>query len=138
MTYALAWPLQQAVFQRLAADAGVTALLGDRLYDAPPQDAAATEMHLTLGDETATDWSTGTGGGAEHRLTLLIHAPARGFAEAKQAAAAICDALLGAELSLTRGHVVCIGFLAAETARAQTDRVRQIALRFRILVEDTV
>ncbi|MEL6218099.1 MAG: DUF3168 domain-containing protein [Pseudomonadota bacterium] len=137
MTYALAWPLQQAVFQRLGADSGVAALLGDRIYDAPPQEST-TEMHLTLGDDEATDWSTGTDQGCEHRLTLLIHAPARGFAEAKQAAAAVCDALLGAELTLTRGHVVCIGFLSAETARAQADRVRQIALRFRVLVEDTV
>ena len=40
MTYALAWPLQQAVHARLTGDPGVAALLGDRVHDAAPRPGA--------------------------------------------------------------------------------------------------
>lgn len=139
MTYAMAWPLQQAVFARLAADPALTALVGGRIHDAGPQleaGAAAEGVWLTLGDERVRDWSTATGRGAEHELRIAVTAARTGFAEAKQAAAAVCDALLGGELALARGHVVCLGFLGAETRREEADRLRRILLRFRVLVED--
>ncbi len=139
MTYALAWPLQRAVYQRLTTDLSVSALVGTRVYDAPPPDAGpATTAYLTLGDETAKDWSTQTDHGAEHLTTITVHAPAEGFAEAKRIAAAVSDALLRDGLTLERGHVVCIGFRGAETKRAEDGRLRQITLRFRVLLEDTL
>jgi len=138
MTYALAWPLQQAVFARLAADPAVSALLADRIYDAAPQVAGLSGVYATLGDEEVEDWSTATDHGAEHRIAITVHAPRAGFAEAKQAAGAIADALLDAPLAPARGHVVWIGFVDAETRRSEDDALREIALRFRVLVEDTV
>ncbi len=139
MTYALAWPLQRAVYHRLATDLAVSALVGDRIHDAPPPETApGTGPYLTLGDETAKDWSTQTDRGAEHVIAITVHAPAEGFAEAKRVAAAVSDALLRGELALDRGHLVCIGFLGAETRRAEGGRLRQIALRFRVLLEDTL
>ena len=138
MTYALAWPLQQAVFARLRADPAVTALLGDAIHDAAPQEPGLAGLHATLGDEKATDWSTATDRGAEHVIRVTVHAPAAGFAEAKRAAAAISDALLNAPLAPARGHVVCAAFLDAQTRRAEDDALREIVLRFRILIEDTL
>ena len=138
MTYALAWPLQRAVYHRLATDLAVSALVGDRIHDAPPPEAGpAAGPYLTIGDETAKDWSTQTDRGAEHAIAITVHAASEGFAEAKRITAAVSDALLRDGLSLDRGHVVCIGFLGAETKRAEDGRLRQIALRFRVLVEDT-
>ena len=137
MTYALAWPLQQAVHARLAADPGVAAMLGDRIHDAAPETRRLSQIYAVIGDEAVEDWSTATDRGAEHVIRLAVHAPRAGFATAKQAAAAISDALIGTPLTLARGHVVCIGFVDAETARSEDDALRSIVLRFRVLIEDT-
>lgn len=141
MTYALSWPLQQAVYQLLSATPGVTDLVGGRIYDAPipPGDEAEPEgLYVTLGDERVEDWSTASDRGAAHRLTVSVHAPRRGFAEAKQAAGAISDALLGGALSLSRGRAVLVSFAGARTRREEGDALRRIDLRFRVSVEDTV
>lgn len=140
MTYALSWPLQEAVYGTLTADATLTALVGDRIYDAPPHfaaDEAPGEPWMTLGDERVDDWSTKDGAGAVHVLTIAVHAPARGFAEAKKVAGAVCDALLDAAPAPARGHVVHIGFVSGRTRRSDNDLMRRIELRFRVLIEDT-
>lgn len=138
MTYALAWALQQGLYTRLLGDAGVAAHVADRIYDAaPPETGAATELYLTLGDDKAKDWSTGTAPGAEHEVRIAVTAPRAGFAEAKEAAAAVCDALLGADIPLSRGHLICLAFQGAETQRLEDDALRRILLSFRALVEDT-
>lgn len=139
MTYALAWPLQRALFQRLSDDAALSALVGPRIYDAPPpfEGGAAPEgLYVTLGDEEVADWGAADTPGATHTVTLSVHAPRRGFAEAKEAAGAICDALLGPAPALSRGRIVAQRFLGARTARAEGGALRRIDLRFRITVED--
>ncbi|MEM8790801.1 MAG: DUF3168 domain-containing protein [Pseudomonadota bacterium] len=139
MTYALAWPLQEAVFQLLSGDAGLTALVGG-IYDAAPQqvsDAAVDGLYVTIGDEVAEDWRTATDTGALHTLLISVHAPRRGFADAKQAAGLISDLLVGAEPAMSRGRIVQIRFIDARTARAENDALRRIDLRFRITLEDT-
>lgn len=141
MTYALSWPLQQAVYQLLSADAALAALVGTRIYDAtvPLSEEAEPEgLYLTIGDERVEDWSTSTDRGAAHMLTIAVHAPRRGFAEAKQAAGAVSDALLGGTLSLSRGRAVLVRFAGARTRRAENDALRRIEMRFRVTVEDTV
>ena len=141
MTYALSWPLQQAVYQLLRADAALAALVGTRIYDAPlpPSEEAEPEgLYVTLGDERVDDWSTASDRGAAHLLTIAVNAPRRGFAEAKQAAGAISDAMLGGALALSRGHAVLVHFAGALTRRAEGDALRRIELRFRVTVEDTL
>lgn len=140
MTFALSWPLQQALFGAIRNDAACAALLGDRIHDAAPPfgpDAGAEGLYLTLGDETVADWSTASDRGARHRVVLTVHAPRRGFAEAKQAAAAVGDVVLGGNLALSRGRVVNTRFAGARTRRAEADQLREVELRFEITVEDT-
>ena len=140
MTYALSWPLQQALFALFRADPACVAQFADRIYDAPPPlvDGTAPDgVYLTFGDEEVDDWSTGSDAGAVHTVAITIHAPRRGFAEAKQAAAAVSDAILGGGLAPVRGRVVNTRFVDAKTKRAEKDALRQIALRFRITLEDT-
>lgn len=139
MTYALSWPLQEGVFQLLSNDAGVAALVGGRIYDAPPSLDAETDpegIFVTIGDESARDWSTATDQGAAHLLTIAVHAPRRGFAEAKQAAGAISDAMLGGAVAISRGSVVLVRFIDARTRRAEGDAMRRIEMRFRVIAED--
>jgi hypothetical protein len=140
MTYALSWPLQQGVFVLLSNDPGVAARAGGRVHDAPPPPEAEADpdgVYITLGDETARDWSTATDHGAVHLVTISVHAPRRGFAAAKQAAGAVSDALLGGTISLSRGRVVLARFVEARTRREENGALRRIEMRFRISVEDT-
>ena len=141
MTYALSWPLQEGVFQLLSNDTGVAAHLGGRIYDAPlslDAEADPDGIYLTLGDERVEDWSTATDPGAAHLLTSAVHAPRRGFAEAKQAAGAVSDAMLGGTIAMSRGRVILVRFVDARTRRAEGDALRRIEMRFRLTVEDTI
>ena len=139
MTYALSWPLQQAVFGSLTADATLASLVAGRIYDAPPPfegDDAPDTPWITLGDERVDDWSTKDGSGAVHILTIAVHAPRRGFADAKRVAGAVSDALLATTLAPSRGHVVNVGFVSGRTRRSDNDLMRRVEMRFRVLVED--
>lgn len=141
MTYALAWPLQEALYQRIAADPACTQHFGARIYDAPLPFGVEDEpdgVYLILGDEEVSDWSTATDEGAVHVLTLAIHAPRRGFADAKRAAADVSDLLLGAEWTLSRGRVVNVRFVSARTRREDASSLRRIEMRLRFVLEDTV
>ena len=90
MTYALGWPLQQALFATLCESPVCTTHFNGQIFDAPlpfGSEAAPEGLYLIIGDEEVQDWSTATDAGAVHLISLNIHAPRRGFAEAKQAAA---------------------------------------------------
>lgn len=140
MTYAMAWPLQQAVFATLCESALCEQHFNGQIFDAPlpfGSEAAPEGLYLIIGDEEVEDWSTGSDRGAVHLISLNIHAPRRGFAEAKQAAADISDALLNAEIVLTRGRVVNVRFVDANTHREEADQLRRIEMRFRFTLEDT-
>lgn len=138
MTYALAYPLQQALFAALTANPDVATHFADRIHDAPPPHGAeAAGLTLVIGDEKAEDWSTATDAGAAHVVTLTIHAAQYSFLAAKQAAAAVSDLILAGGLILTRGRVVNARFIDAETKRSQNDAHRRIDLRFRLVLEDT-
>ena len=141
MTYALSWPLQQAVYDLLTGTPAVTGLVGSRIYDAPlptGEEAEPDGLYVTIGDERVDDWSTATDRGAAHLLQIAVHAPRRGFADAKRAAGAISDAMLGSALNLARGRAVLVRFAGARTKRSEGDALRRVELRFRVTVEDTV
>ena len=59
-----------------------------------------------------------------------------GFQLAKEVAGAICDALIDAQLSLNRGHLVGLWFLRAKAARSNSGTSRRIDLTFRARVQD--
>ena len=139
MTYALSEPLQKAVYAALVNDAGVAALVGSDIYDAPlPQEVkSAPTDYILLGSETVRDRSSKTTDGAIHDLTVGVYSNAEGFSQSKQIAAAICDALLDATLPLERGNVVCLRFLKARADAGAPPNRRRIRLTFRAFVEDS-
>ena len=141
MTYAIAWPLQEALFKTLCESVVCAAHFNGQIFDAPlpfSGDAAPDGLYLILGDEEAQDWSTASDAGAVHVVSLNIHAPRRGFAEAKRAAADISDVVLSGGFELARGKIVNTRFVDARTHRDESDALRRIELRFRITLEDTV
>ena len=83
--------LQAAVVAALGADAGVSALVGTRIYDVPPREV--TFPYVTIGPANVTDWSTSTEAGAEHRLELHIWSRQRGKKETYEIMAALEAAL---------------------------------------------
>ena len=136
MSYGTAGALQGAIYQALQADAGLTALIGDKVYDEmPPGPIEGT--YVSLGDGEVRDISDQTGGIADHRFTLSVVSDAEGYAPAKAAAIAATDALLPAALTLTRGRVVSLTFQRARARRVRAGQVRRIDLIFRAIVEDT-
>lgn len=135
MSYGVGIALQAAVYQRLLADGGLTALVGTAIYDALPT-GILPPIYVAIGPETARDKSDKTGRGAEHEFTVSVVTEASGFATAKAAAAAVSDALVDAPLALTRGHLVALNFFRAVAARIGSGDQRQIDLIFRARVED--
>ena len=136
MSYAMAAPLQEAVYQHLAGDAGLNALIGGAIYDALPA-GPVPETYVSLGPEEVRDRSDASGAGALHRFTVSVVSEAEGFAAAKTIAAAIGDALLNGTLVLSRGRVVGLWFERASARRTgRAGQVRRIDLRFRARVED--
>ena len=137
MTYAVASALQIALYQHLRADAPLAALVGDAIYDALPA-GTLPDLFVTLGPETVKDRSDQTGRGASHMLIVSVVSQTSGFLQAKQAAAAITDALDDADLTLGRGHLVGLYFeKAAARKSGPAGTLRQIDLTFRARVDDT-
>lgn len=135
MSYAVSAALQEAVYQHLSADTTLGGLVGSAIYDAVPS-GSLPAIYVTLGSETARDRSDKTGFGAQHDLSVSVITGAQGFAQAKQAAAAINDALSDAPLTLTRGRLVGLRFLKAKASRDTGNGTRRIDLIFRARVED--
>lgn len=136
MSYGMAAALQSAVYQHLLADTGVSTLVGAAVYDALPA-GDLPQTYVSLGPENVHDRSDGTGDGALHRFTVSVVTETAGFGAAKTVAAAIGDALMGADLSLSRGRLVGLWFERAAAKRTgRAGRIRRIDLRFRARVED--
>ncbi len=125
--------LQKAVFAALVADSGVGALIGDRIYDAPPRNA--TFPYASFGEARASDWSTGTEDGAEHRLTLDVWSRERGKAECWAVLEAIQAVLNDAALTLDGQALVNLRFETAETRRDPDGITWHGVARFRAVTE---
>ncbi|TCO70913.1 DUF3168 domain-containing protein [Rhodovulum euryhalinum] len=135
MSYGAAAALQAAIYQRLAGDAALASLVGSAIYDVVPA-GELPPTYVSLGPEEARDASDKTGEGALHYLTISVVTVAAGFAQAKTAAGAISDALVGASLTLSRGRLVGLWFDRARARRVGTKDERRIDLRFAARVED--
>lgn len=137
MSYGMAAALQSAVYQHLLADTGVSALVGTAIYDALPN-GDLPQTYVSLGPENVRDRSDSSGDGALHRFTVSVVTESAGFGAVKSVAAAVGDALTGADLTLSRGRLVGLWFERAAARRSgKAGRVRRIDLRFRARVEDS-
>jgi hypothetical protein len=125
--------VQQAVFAALVADVGVGAIVGDRIYDAPPRDPAFP--YLTLAETRIADWSTGTESGSEQRLTLTVWSRERGKKQCFETMDAIEAALHDAALALDGHELVNLRFEFADVARERDGITWRASLRFRAVTE---
>lgn len=136
MSYAISAALQEAVFHKLSNDTALTALVGTAIYDAFPT-GKLPPIYVALGPEDVRAQSDLTGGGAWHRFIVSVVTENAGFLNAKQAAAAVNDALVDADLALSRGQLAGLHFFRARARREGTGQLRRIDLTFRARVDDT-
>jgi hypothetical protein len=138
VSYGIAAVLQAAVFARLSADTELRDLVGDRIFDGPPQvqGGEGAWEHVTLGEETVRPWNTATSDGALHDFDVTVHSSRNGFGAAKCIAGAICAALVDAPVVLDGARVVALRFLRAKAERGRAPERRKIALRFRAVLDE--
>lgn len=134
MTYAMGETLQIAVYERLAADPGLAAMVGDAIYDLVPD--AAPDLFVALGPETANARSDVTGAGAIHQFTVSVVTRRGGYAPAKAAAARVSDALANRPMALPRGKLVSMRFVRARARRDEGEGSRRIDMWFRARLDE--
>ena len=134
MSYGVGAALQAAVYQRLAGDGALDALVSGAIHDSIPP-GTVTGTYVSLGPEDVRDASDQVGRGAVHEFTVSVVTDQAGFQQAKAVAAAVSDALTGASLPLSRGRLVGLWFLSARARRVEKADVRRIDLTFRARVE---
>lgn len=135
MSYGISAALQVAVFQHLTLDASLVALVGTDIYDALPS-GVLPSAYVSLGPETVRNKSDVTGYGALHIFTVSVVTDVAGFDTAKNIGAAVSDALVDADLTLTRGQLVSLNFYRASAKRVGTGQGRRIDLTFHARVDD--
>lgn len=129
------WALQQAVYEVLAADAGLIEELGDppRLYDDAPK--AAVFPYVLLG-ETRESAIAGDDGLFEHDIRLQIFSKHGGRKEVKRIADRLYDALQDADLAIEGARLVSLRFVFADAFRRDGGETYQGAVRFRAVTEN--
>ena len=135
MSYAMAAALQTAVYNRLRNDAALNQLVDGAIYDTLPE-GPVPPLYVVLGAEDVRDASDKTGTGAQHRFVISVVTGRDGFSTAKAAAGAISDALVDADLTLSRGYLVALTFAKARAVRVGAGSLRQINLTFYARVAD--
>ena len=112
----------KALHERIAALEGQLELLRQVIaVDSGGNLTVAVPGHITL-----------SAGGALHDFSVTVTSSAAGYHQAKQAAAAVSDALLNAPLPLSRGRVGRVQFHRAQAARSGADRRIEIWFRARL------
>ena len=135
MTFAVSGALQRAVYELLQADPGLTALVGDAVYDHVPA-GEEPPLFVSLGPDEVRDRSTQTSGMAEHRFAVSVVSAGEGFEAGKAVAATVSDALIDARPPLMRGRVISLTLLRARARRVRGRIARRVDLTFRAIVED--
>ncbi len=135
MSYGVSAALQAAVFGALSADTVLDGLVAGAVFDAEPA-GVLPASYVSLGAERVRDRSDATGAGAIHEFDVSVVTEGDGFFAAKQIAAAVSDALVDAELALSRGRLVSLQFYKGKAAKVESGRIRRIDLIFRARVQD--
>ncbi len=126
--------LRAAIFQALAADGALVAMLGGaRIHDAPPPNAAFP--YVTLGEIRLIEAFTDEVPLIEHQLMLHAWSRQGGHREAQSIAAALLAALDDAPLAPEGHRLVNLRFALADIRREADGRTYHAAIRFRAVTE---
>lgn len=130
-----AFALQQAIIERLTADADVIAALGGaRVYDDVP--LRGEFPCLTFGPSTVRDWSTASDSGQEHSVTVNVWSRGHGRKEALAVLAAVEAALDDASLTLDGHRLINLRHESSDVRRDQDGETFLGIGRFRAVTEE--
>lgn len=127
------WELQQGLRTRLAGYSGLSSLVGTRVYDHVPQDAAFP--FVVIGDDTMIPFDTHSTIGGEHTVQVHTWSRYRGNAETKQIQSQIYNALHRYALTVSGGTMVDCQCEYAETFLDADGLTMHGVTRFRVLVD---
>lgn len=125
--------LQKAVFDALAGEAALTALVGQRIHDHAPANVAFP--YITFGRTSLYDWSTGTESGTEQLFTLHVWSKAKGRKEVLEIMEIARARLADAALALDEHHLVNLRLQFSEARHDEDLSVYHGLLRFRAVTE---
>jgi hypothetical protein len=108
--------VQTALYELWTADPAVQALVGDRVFDAVPGDAAYP--HVEIGETQALDEDVGCGPRLEIFVTVHVWSQATGFVETKK----IMDALRAAVRAAMEARTVTLPDHALQELRHEQSR----------------
>lgn len=124
-----AWPLQVAFRSRMLADAGLTGVIAQRVYDEVPGDAAFP--YVTVGDVVEVPDDAHDRQGLTATLTLHIWSRYRGYAEALMILGHL-DRLFDRQPLAVDGFTdVSIAREWHQTLRDPDPQIRHVPVRFR-------
>lgn len=126
--------LAAAIRDALLADEGVGALLGARLYDAPPLDPVFP--YLTLGRLESRPVDTSESAAIEHAVTLHVWSRYGGRAEALDCIGALRGALHDSALNIEGRRLVLLYVVFTDVFRSGDGRTTHGVLRLRALTEE--
>lgn len=132
MTSDATWPLQQAVYARLAQD-GALADLITGIFDAPPPKPVFPFLMLDGGN--SRDWSAAGLTGQEHRLLLHVWSDAPGQAEVKVVMNRVYELLHDRPLQPVAHRLVNMRFEFAEILHEREPPLRHAVMRFRVVTQ---
>lgn len=120
--------LQGAVVARLKADAALSALVGSRIYDAPP--SPVVFPYVTQGEAQTIRADITCLSGSEIYLTIHAWSQAEGYPEVKRIADAVVEALHMAPLLLATNRLISLMHQNTRTFRDQDDVTNHSVIEF--------
>lgn len=128
-----AWPLQQAIYSRLAGFAALVALVGARVYDRVPPSTAFP--YVVIGDDTAVPFDTHSSVGARHTVTIHVWSRDGGRDETKRIQQAIYDALHRNALVVAGAETVNCEWEFSESFLEQDGLTRHGVMRLAVVLD---
>ena len=125
--------LQKAIFAALGANAALTSVVGTRIFDHAPANAAFP--YITFGRTSVYDWSTGTESGTEQLFTLHVWSKSKGKKEVLEIMELARETLHDAALELEGHSLVNLRLEFSEARYDDRNEAHHGLLRFRAVTE---
>ncbi|MFU0504117.1 DUF3168 domain-containing protein [Pseudaminobacter sp. NGMCC 1.201702] len=124
--------LQAAILARLKSQAGVTALVGSKVYDTPPVGAEMPYISIGPGNYQTEDVDCVYGG--EAMIQVDVWSKASVLSESRLIAGAVRSALRGWEPALATNSVVT--FDHWRTDYIEDDPIKHVSIRYTAIIEE--
>ena len=127
--------LQTTLYSTLANDNTLTSTLGAGVYDEVLE--GASYPFVSLGEETAVDYSTKDTDGGETTINIHIWSQYKGAKETKQIMDRIHDLLHDSNLSVTGFNLINLRYEFSDIMRDPDGVTRHGVMRFRAIILGT-